>query len=416
MTIPINSYPGDETELDVPTDILCSFFYFSNIDLGEMRRWGTRIIGDSGAFSAFTSGTPVDREEFHAWAHQWREDLLWVASLDKIGDAAGTRENWLAARRDGLELVPTLHYGASTSELAWYVEEGASLIGLGGMVPFSGEPDRLMRWLIPLFKWVRDHAPDVRFHGWGISHPRLVDRLPWWSTDSSGFSSAFRFGTLRLWLPQSSKFTSVSLDGHQLRKHARTLQEFYGVRDWRKVSVSTQATRRALGRVAYKAVQLYAAWLQSRQQVTPPAILLPALRRDAELFGPWLSSKPSEPLQAGAPAGMTSTLPLGPIAAGKDVSEARGPLCVAAAGGNDLVMNPDGGFSAPNLGPIQSSVLGNPWAAQVAGIRPVPEVRGPRSVGTVGGPGTQVMKAVDPDAFGAGPPCVRASSIEGTAS
>ena len=195
---PINQ-PDDPTRLDVPTDILCSFHYFGDIDMGAMRLWGTRIIGDSGAFSAMSTGKPIEREVFHAWADRWRDALLWVAALDVIGDAEASYQNWQAARRDGLELVPTIHYGEGTAQLDRFAEEGATLIGLGGMVPYSSEKDRLMRWCLMMHRHARDHHPQVRFHGWGISHPYLVDNLPWWSTDSSGFSSCFRFGTLRRW-------------------------------------------------------------------------------------------------------------------------------------------------------------------------------------------------------------------------
>lgn len=335
---PINSFPGDEVMLDVPTDILCSYFYFSDIDLGAVRSWGTRIIGDSGAFSAFTSGKPIHLADFHAWADRWRDDLFWVASLDVIGDAVGSRENWKAARSDGLQLVPTLHYGADPSDLAWYVDQGVDFIGLGGMVPYSSEPDRLMRWLVPMFKWVRDNAPHVRFHGWGISHPRLVDRLPWWSTDSSGFSSVFRYGSLRLWLPHRSRFVIVNMDGRDARRYAKVLREIYGVRDWRRVSVSNTSTRRDVGRVAYRAIQLYASWLQARQQITPPASLIPALEREDEMYAAW--TRPGQ----------------------------HGPLAVGALNDSDLIMNPDGGYESPELlekgGPLQVGALGSNFSAQ----------------------------------------------------
>lgn len=272
---PINQ-PGDFTRLNVPTDILCSYHYFSDIDMGQIRSWGTRIIGDSGAFSAMSGGKPIDREEFHAWAHRWRDDLFWVAALDVIGDADASFENYLAAKRDGLDLVPTLHYGAEPHETDRLVEAGASLIGLGGMVPYSSEKDRLMRWTLSMHRYARDNHPDVRFHGWGISHPYLVDNLPWWSTDSSGFSSAFRFGTLRLWLPRRSRFVSVNLNGRDLARYAKPLRDHYNV-DWKLVSESLPSNRRELGRVALRSVQLYAEWLQQRQSVSAPALLAPKL-------------------------------------------------------------------------------------------------------------------------------------------
>lgn len=272
---PINQ-PGDFTRLDVPTDILCSYHYFKDIDMAQIASWGTRIIGDSGAFSAMSSGKPIDREEFHEWAARWSDDLFWVAALDVIGDPDASFENWRAAQRDGLDLVPTLHYGEEPEQMDRLVEHGASLIGLGGMVPYSSEKDRLMRWTLSMHRYARDNHPGVRFHGWGISHPYLVDSLPWWSTDSSGFSSCFRFGTLRLWVPRRGRFVSVDLNGRDIAKHAKLLREVYGI-DWKLISESKPGNRRELGRVALRSVQLYAAWLQTRQQVSAPALLLPKL-------------------------------------------------------------------------------------------------------------------------------------------
>lgn len=283
FTSPLNG-PNDDVTLDEPTDILCSYYFFRDVDMGKIRRWGTRIIGDSGAFSAETCGKPIDREAFHEWAARWSDDLWWCASLDVIGNTAATRRNWKAAQRDGLHLVPSIHYGATTQDLDWYVDQGVDFLGLGGMVAYCAEKARLMRWLIPLFRHVRDHAPHVRFHGWGISHPELLDRLPFYSTDSSGFSQAFRFGTLRLWDVEHSRFRVVNLDGHELSKHSRMLRRHYGI-DWRKIAISTTDTRRDLARVAIRSVQFYGDWLRSRQQVNAPASSQQRIRfKDP---GPW---------------------------------------------------------------------------------------------------------------------------------
>lgn len=270
--------PDDITLLNVPVDILCSYHYFSDIDMSRLASWGLRIIGDSGAFSAMSSGNPISLQGLHEWAHRWSDSLLWVASLDEIGNPESTYRNWIDAKTDGLELVPTVHYGEGTDQLDRFAEEGATLIGLGGMVPYSSQPERLMRWCLQMHRHARDHHPQVRFHGWGISHPYLVDNLPWWSTDSSGFSSCFRFGSLRLWIPKRGRFVSVNLNGRDIAKHSTVLRDVYNI-DWKLISRSTPENRRVLGRVAIRAVQLYSEWLQKRQAVTPPALLLDRITR-----------------------------------------------------------------------------------------------------------------------------------------
>ena len=293
-TISMGAYPGTQGEslrinsdpedvpLDVPTDILCSYHYYKDVDIAEVQGWGTRIIGDSGAFSAFSVGAPIDREDFHAWAARWQEHLFWIASLDVLGNVKESRANFLAAQRDGLNLVPTIHYLGGPEELDWYVEHGADLVGLGGTVGLNDI--RRLRWYLTLFRYARDNHPGVRFHGWGASGPILLDNLPWWSTDSSGFAAAFMYGRLKLFDPRRGKFVAVDLNGHQIARHAKLLREHYHV-DWRKILVSTPETRRPLARVAIKAVQLYGDWLRKRQQVSPPESLRAKLEQ-AETLGP----------------------------------------------------------------------------------------------------------------------------------
>lgn len=268
---PINSRPGD-APLDVPTDVLTSYHYFKRVDIGAVRSWGTRIIGDSGAFSAHSLGAEVDREDFHAWCSRWRDALLWAASLDVIGNADATWVNWCAARRDGLNLVPTIHYLGAPSLMDRYVAQGVDLIGLGGLVALSSERTRAMRWLVGMFRHARDNYPHVRFHGWGLSAPDILDRLPFWSADSSSFASAFQFGVLRLFDPRTGRLFAVELDGRQTAKHRALLAEHYRV-DWRAIAISTPATRRPVGRAALRAVQLYGRWLAARQRVSPPPSL-----------------------------------------------------------------------------------------------------------------------------------------------
>lgn len=329
--------PTDSTVLEIPCDILASFHYFKNVNIERLASWGTRIIGDSGAFSAMSSGTPIDREEFHSWVARYKEHLFWAASLDVIGDEKASFQNWLASKKDGLDLVPTLHYGANPEAMDALVENGASLIGLGGMVPFSSEKDRLMRWTLSMHRYARDNFRGVRFHGWGISHPYLLDNLPWWSADSSGFASCFRFGTLRLWVPPKERFISVNLNGRDLRQYDQVLKRYYG-QNWRHVASSTSKNRREVGRVALRGVQLYGQWLRSRQQVSPPALL------QARIEGPLTAA-------AWAPGGNVGSIldpsNKGPrmVAADTNWNRTFGPLPVGAmspGGGQGQAVTPNG--------------------------------------------------------------------------
>lgn len=266
-----------DVHLDLPVNALISYHYFQENDIADMASWGLRLVGDSGAFSAASQGAQIDQDHFYEWAGRWKNALLWTASLDVIGDEEASWRNWRSAPNH-LGLVPTIHYGADPKILDRYAEAGVDLVGLGGMVPHKSEPQRLLRWCLKVMRYARDHHPEMRFHGWGVTHPELVMNLPWWSVDSSGYSSAFRFGNMTLVDPSNGRKVAARLDGKEIAKHSTLLTRHYGV-DWRRVSVSNAQTRRDVVRVAIRSYQHLESFLQRRWKVTPPTSLVEKLQR-----------------------------------------------------------------------------------------------------------------------------------------
>lgn len=259
----------EDIPLKHPINALVSFHYFDQVDVGEIASWGLRLIGDSGAFSALSQGTHVDVSAFGDWAERWVDDLCWIASLDVIGDAKASHKNYNYLRDRGLDVVPTIHYGEKPETIDRYVQDGVDFIGLGGMVGRKSEPKRLLRWALSMFRYVRDKRPNVRFHGWGVTHPDLVMNLPWFSVDSSGFASAYRYGRLPLFDPSSGKRLSIDLNGKDVWKYARLLRDKYGV-DPARVAVSTSDTRRDLVRLSVSGAQQMENYLRKRHNVVPP--------------------------------------------------------------------------------------------------------------------------------------------------
>lgn len=192
-----------------PRNLLVSYHYYAKYNLSRFQH--CRVIGDSGAFSAASQGVTITSGEIAAWAKRWSEVLTWVASLDVIGDAAGTRRNWHEmVEVHGVEGVPTIHYGSDPSLMDYYAERGVDFMGLGGMVGKS--IPRQMRWLVSCFRHARDHHPQMRFHGWGVTAEKLL-QLPFYSVDSSGWSSSYRYGRLTLRDPVTGRPVALALDG-----------------------------------------------------------------------------------------------------------------------------------------------------------------------------------------------------------
>lgn len=256
--------------LAYPVNALVSFHYYKDLDISELARGGLRMIGDSGAFSAFNTGSPVDIGEFAEWTKRWRGSLTWVASLDVIYDADRTWRNFRTLRdRYGLDVVPTIHYGADPHALDRYAAEGVDMIGLGGMVGRKSQPKHLLRWCLSVFRYQRDHYPGMRFHGWGVTHPALVHTLPWYSVDSSGTSAAYRYGRLTLYDPTTHKMVEIRMDGQSAFHHATFLRKHYGVRP-AEIASSSATTRPAIIRTAVRSNQILEAELRRKFRVSPP--------------------------------------------------------------------------------------------------------------------------------------------------
>lgn len=209
-------------------NVLCSYHYFKDYDFTRLP--DLNIIADSGAFSAMSQGATITVDDLAAWAKDWPGVFKWVASLDVIGDPDATRRNWERMRdRHELEAIPTIHWGSDPSLMDWYVEQGADLMGLGGMVGKSS--DKQMRWLVSVFKHQQRHHPDLVFHGWGVTSPKVL-RLPFYSVDSSGWTSVFRYGQVTVRDPRTGQRYKYQADGRDLKKKphiARLLRTEYGI-------------------------------------------------------------------------------------------------------------------------------------------------------------------------------------------
>lgn len=210
-----------------PRNVLVSYHYFARYDLDRLA--GLRIIGDSGAFSAHNQGATIRVGDLADWAIQWRHRLAWVAALDVIGDPEATRRNWhQMVDGYGVPAVPTVHYPAPAQAVDYYAERGVDFLGLGGLV---GKPAQSqMAWMVHVLRYARRAWPHLRFHGWGVSRPEVL-QLPLYSVDSSGWGAGYRYGRLDVRDPRTGKSTPIQLDGRAsfTPEVARRLRDHYGV-------------------------------------------------------------------------------------------------------------------------------------------------------------------------------------------
>jgi hypothetical protein len=191
------------------------------------------IIIDSGAFSADTQGHNINVEEYADWLAGTAMPALKpyvtaVLNLDVLRNPTKSLRNWLQLAKHGHETIPVVHLGDNPATFTPYIDAGADYIALGAMV--GRDATRKIRWAAHMFHYLKNHYPHVRLHGLGIGGQKLVESLPWYSVDSSGFASGYRFARVKLYDPKRNTFNDLNLrDNRTLHKNGRLLRDTYGV-------------------------------------------------------------------------------------------------------------------------------------------------------------------------------------------
>jgi len=193
---------------------LISFVWDGNNNYFEktMEAKDLRFFLDSGAFTAWSSGKPIDLDEYCEFIRHNIEYLDVYAALDCIPGskdrpasakereeaAALSWKNYLYMRDQGLNPLPVYHYGEDPKWLEQMLDYGCDYIALGALV---GIPSQLRRhWLDRVFTRLTDETgrPIVKTHGFGMTAIPLIFRYPWYSVDSTSWLKATMSGGVYL--------------------------------------------------------------------------------------------------------------------------------------------------------------------------------------------------------------------------
>lgn len=151
------------------------------------------LIIDSGAFT-YAKKKGITLEQWIKEASNITSNLInyELISLDVIGNAPKTKENWDALKDIFPGIVPTFHVGSDLLFLKQYANS-TSRICIGGMVPYKSEMQTLRKELNKIFSlFSKDSMP--RFHAFGYFSQEILDNYPWYSADASTWQNYSRFG------------------------------------------------------------------------------------------------------------------------------------------------------------------------------------------------------------------------------
>ncbi|MHA2224420.1 MAG: hypothetical protein ACXAC8_04410 [Candidatus Hodarchaeales archaeon] len=126
------------------------------------------IMIDSGAYSAFNSGSIIRIEEYSSFLSKIsikNSDL--IVNLDVIGNPMKSRQNWeFLTKKIDINILPVIHLPEKVN-----LYPSAKFVGLGGMVPAfkinqKGSVQDIVSWVVSL-----SIVPNRKYHGFGIGSP-----------------------------------------------------------------------------------------------------------------------------------------------------------------------------------------------------------------------------------------------------
>lgn len=214
---------------------------------------GMTLWLDSGAFSAWNSGTEIDLDHYIAFIKANIEHLDYYVNLDVIpgsfgvvptaaeveASAEASWQNMLLMEAEGLKPIPVFHMGEQFKWLRRMVEHGCEYIGISPANDRTTAAKRV--WLDRVFHEITDAAghPVVRTHAFGVTAIDLLIRYPWYSADSTTWIMIAARG--RILMPQwenerwnfqrRPKIVYTSLPFGDEKTQVRGLQ----LSDWRNI-------------------------------------------------------------------------------------------------------------------------------------------------------------------------------------
>jgi hypothetical protein len=129
------------------------------------------IMMDSGAYSAFSLGRPIDVKDYIDYVKIHGHNVDEVISLDVIGSGKGSKENFDAMLDAGVDSIPVYHMREPYEYLEYYIKK-AHYIGLGG----NNQDDQ--RIFFNYLQHTMDKVPEkIKLHLFGVMNLDLLFRF-----------------------------------------------------------------------------------------------------------------------------------------------------------------------------------------------------------------------------------------------
>lgn len=189
--------------------MLVSYAFFAKDNLASLRAAMPcgRLLIDSGAFTALSTGKRIELAAYADFLTTWQGAYDHAVTLDVIGDPAATARNTRKLQAMGHRVMPVFTRGGTVADFDAMVKDSGYVCVGGGV----GMPtDLLVRRLRALQLRAQEHGGGI--HALGVGNLDGLRKIRPYSADASNVSSAFRFGTV------------IAYDGRRLLVFQHTLK------------------------------------------------------------------------------------------------------------------------------------------------------------------------------------------------
>jgi len=184
---------GETAVRTVAVNLLCSYAFHESTDIAKVRRDLVcgRMLIDSGAFTAFTTGRIITLNEYAEFLERWRGCWDHAMTLDVIGDPVRTAAQTRKLHMRGLPVMPVFTKGGTLQEFDAMVKD-VGYVAVGGTV---GLP---LKHQLSRVRMLQRRAQDLGggIHALGVGSMTALRAARPYSADASSVSGAFRFGTV----------------------------------------------------------------------------------------------------------------------------------------------------------------------------------------------------------------------------
>ena len=166
-----------------------------------------QLMLDSGAFNAYSRNIELDINKYIAFVKRHHKLLYSFVNMDRLPGVKGQRRtpaqivysaqqsyrNLRIMRDAGLSPIPVYHQNEALDFLRQMLDDGETYIGFSRNMAKKSQHRTTHHWFNESFALVKKYK-NVRIHGFGITHDKLLMRYPWFSADSTAWIIQSAYG------------------------------------------------------------------------------------------------------------------------------------------------------------------------------------------------------------------------------